>query len=57
MTSPMDATEEGEQNNLKQNNMHEIAMNHEMGFKLTLEISKQEFRRHNHGIIIMPTLS
>ena len=38
MISSMDATEEGEQNNLKQNN----SMNHQMGLKLTLEISKAE---------------
>jgi hypothetical protein len=41
MTSPMDATAEWEleQNSLKQNN----TMNHQMGLKLTLAISKQEF--------------
>jgi hypothetical protein len=39
MTSLVDATAEGEQNNLKQNS----SMNHQMGLKLTLVISKQEF--------------
>jgi hypothetical protein len=39
MTSPMDATAGGEQNKLKQNN----SMNHQMGLKLTMAISKQEF--------------
>ena len=45
MTSPMDATEGGEQNNLKQNN----SMNHQMGFKLKLAISKQEILRCDHA--------
>jgi hypothetical protein len=34
----MDATAEGEQNNLKQNS----SMNHQMGLKLTPVISKQD---------------
>jgi hypothetical protein len=38
MASLMDATAEGEQNNLKQNNN----MYHQMGLKLALVISKQE---------------
>jgi hypothetical protein len=38
MTSPMDATEGGERNNLKENN----SMNHQMGLILTLAISKQK---------------
>ena len=38
MISSIDATEGGEQNNLKQNN----SVNHQMGLKLTLEISKAE---------------
>jgi hypothetical protein len=38
MTSLMDATAEGEQNNLKQNK----SIDHQMGLKLTLMISKQK---------------
>jgi hypothetical protein len=45
MTSLMDATVEGEQNNLKQNS----SMNHWMGLKLTLAISKQEIPWCNHA--------
>jgi hypothetical protein len=45
MTSPMDATAEGEQNNLKQNN----STNHQIGLKLTLAISKQEILRCDHA--------
>jgi hypothetical protein len=43
MTSPMDATAEWdlEEDSLKQNN----TMNHQMGLKLTLAISKQEILR------------
>jgi len=38
MISSMDATEGGEQNNVKQSN----SMNHQMGLKLTLAILKAE---------------
>jgi hypothetical protein len=41
----MDSTAEGEQNNLKQNS----SMNHQMGLKLTLAISKQEILQCNHA--------
>ena len=53
MTSLMDATEEGEQNNLKQNNMHESCN----GIETYTGNFKAGIRRHNHGIIIMPSLS
>jgi hypothetical protein len=50
MTSLMDATEEGEQNNLRQNS----SMNHQMGLKLALAISKLQSRKFFFDAI-MPT--
>jgi len=38
MISSMDATEGGQENNAKKNN----SINHQMGLKLTLAISKEE---------------